>query len=241
MRRSLSVICALVVLAAQADRAEARMAPHEICDAAAARVASETDVPLSVLRAISLTETGRKKGGQMTTWPWTVNMEGVGKWFDDRDEALSYAYKNFKRGARSFDIGCFQINFKWHGEHFASIDEMFDPLANARYAARFLTALHDELGDWTKAAGAFHSRTEKYASKYRARFAKFRANLPDAPAGGPLPDTPPLLAAATPGAIVPQAPRVNNYSLLQNTPGQRAIGSLVPLGGNAQPFIAAGS
>ena len=47
-------------------------------------------------------------------------MEGKGKWFQTRDEALSYVFKHFKRGARSFDVGCFQINFKWHGQAFPS-------------------------------------------------------------------------------------------------------------------------
>ena len=33
----------------------------------------------------------------------------------------------FVDGQPSFDVGCFQLNYKWHGEHFASIDQMFEP------------------------------------------------------------------------------------------------------------------
>ncbi|MEX1661224.1 transglycosylase SLT domain-containing protein [Thioclava sp. 15-R06ZXC-3] len=145
-----------------------------ICEAAAEQVSRESGVPVSVLKAISLNETGRKRNGAFRPWPWTVNMEGAGHWFETRDAALAYVFKEFKRGARSFDVGCFQINYKWHGEHFSSIEEMFDPLANGRYAAQFLSDLYSEMGDWKKAAGAFHSRTKKYADSYSTRFSSIR-------------------------------------------------------------------
>ena len=150
-----------------------------ICNSAAAFVARESGVPIDVLRAISLTETGRNSGGEFSPWPWTVNMEGVGKWFDDLSDAQTYVDRHFRRGARSFDVGCFQINYKWHGHAFASIDAMFDPITNARYAAKFLGELYAEFGDWSKAAGAYHSRTPKYAKRYIARFDRIRARLPE--------------------------------------------------------------
>jgi hypothetical protein len=196
-----------------------------VCDTAARQVAQETNVPLSVLRSITRTETGRARGGQLQPWPWTVNMEGKGHWFETEDAARAYVFKEFRRGARSFDVGCFQINFKWHGENFRSIDQMFDPIENARYAARFLTRLHSETGDWSRAAGAFHSRTPKYAEKYRARFDNIRKSMADVP--NPMPrmasiqSTPPLIRTR------------NSFPLLQQTQARRSIGSLVPLGRSA--------
>lgn len=147
------------------------------CDRAAHQAAAETGVPLSVLRTITRTETGRNKGGTLVPWPWTVNIEGRGHWFDNEDAARAYVDTALRRGARSFDVGCFQINYKWHGGSFLSVEQMFDPLENARYAARFLRDLHAELGDWPKAAGAYHSRTPNLAHKYRARFDRIRADL----------------------------------------------------------------
>ncbi|WP_072506026.1 transglycosylase SLT domain-containing protein [Phaeobacter porticola] len=148
-----------------------------LCDLAARRAARDQGVPLDVLRAITRTETGRGGKQGLQPWPWTVNMEGAGKWFQTEDEARAYVFSHFKRGARSFDVGCFQINFKWHGQAFDSIDQMFDPLANAQYAARFLRDLHTEFGDWSQAAGAYHSRTPTYANRYTARFDRVRADL----------------------------------------------------------------
>lgn len=192
-----------------------------ICERAAQQVSTETGVPLSVLRAITLTETGRNKGGSFQPWPWTVNMEGLGKWFDNYEQAKRYVDTHYKRGARSFDVGCFQLNYRWHHQAFSSIDEMFEPLANARYAARFLSELYDEFGSWPKAAGAYHSRTPKYAKKYTARFNRIRDNL----------EAPPAVELAVVETPKPESPpaRVNRFPLLQRgTSGQMA--SLVPLG-----------
>lgn len=217
-------VLSLCLFAPFAD-ASARIAA--ICDSAAQVAATESGVPLSVLRSITRTETGRNRDGSLQPWPWTVNMEGTGKWFDTEDAARAYVFKHFKRGARSFDVGCFQINYKWHGEAFRSIDEMFDPLANARYAAQFLSRLHDETGDWSKAAGAYHSRTPIYAKKYRTRFDSIRRKME----GQPMPDAV-TLAQAAPGIIAKprREPRVNTFPLLQSGSSVGQRGSLVPLG-----------
>ena len=157
------------------------------CDTAAMRASRETGVPLSVLKAVTRVETGRVRDGRLVPWPWTVNMQGTGRWFATRAAARNYVNFNLERGARSFDIGCFQINYLWHGAAFESIDDMFDPLQNARYAATFLLGLKAELGDWSRAAGAYHSRTPVRARTYRRRFEHILASLPELPSPPPRP------------------------------------------------------
>ena len=218
-----ALAAAMAVLAGPTPATAARDPRPAMCEAAAQRAAQATGVPLSVLRAISLTETGRRHDGVAQPWPWTVNMEGKGVWFDTEDAALAYVHDHYKAGARSFDVGCFQVNYHWHGSAFASIEQMFDPAANALYAARFLSALHDETGDWSKAAGAYHSRTPKEAKGYVAQFEKYREAIAGTPAA-PAAPAPPLLAAATPAR--PERP--NLYPLLQ-AGGEMQMGSLVPL------------
>jgi hypothetical protein len=219
-----------------------------VCEQAAQMASQQSGVPVSVLKAISLNETGRKHEGEFRPWAWTVNMEGAGHWFDTRDEARAYVFKEFKRGARSFDIGCFQINYKWHHTAFSSIDEMFEPTANALYAAKFLTELYNEFGDWTKAAGAFHSRTPKHATSYAARFNKFRDKFREQDgqllrvamsAGSSLgdhsndvPEIPDIVQVAN-AQRAPDLPRVNRYPLLRTGTGT-ALGSLVPIDRTSQ-------
>ncbi|GGD22816.1 hypothetical protein GCM10011358_04180 [Sinisalibacter lacisalsi] len=189
-----------------------------------------------------LTETERPHGSDMRPWPWAVNMEGEGHWFASEAGAKGYAEEHFKRGARSFDVGCFQINYKWHHQNFASLDAMFDPVENALYAARFLATLYRETSDWGAAAGRYHSRTPEHAVPYQARFERFRARYlaEDRTA---LPD---LLANLGAGAAAPMAPdarerpqRTNSFPLLLNG-GARGMGSLVPISGgrNARSLFA---
>lgn len=194
------------------DRQHAR-----VCDDAAFSAAQETGVPLQVLLAITRTETGRTRDGVTQPWPWTVNMEGRGVWFDTRTKALTFLFDHFKTGARSFDVGCFQINYRWHGAQFASIEDMLDPFANARYAATFLKALYEESGNWNVAAGKFHSRTAVYAERYMVRFDTMLDELEPVDRYGSE-----IRAQAS------HAPRPNRFILLQAGPPS-GLASLVPL------------
>lgn len=185
-----------------------------VCEKAAVKASFETGVPVDVLRAITLTETGRTRDGVWESWPWTVNMEGTGRWFNSRSEALDYIRNHARRGSLSFDVGCFQVNYKWHGMAFRSVDHMFDPAENALYAARFLLQLFDEFGDWTSAAGAYHSRTPKFANRYKERFTRILGQL------RPLP----RVAQREP---VPD--RVNSFPFLRPVNSIASSASLVPL------------
>jgi len=212
--------------------AHAELSTNDICEQVTQIASQQSGVPIDVMRAISLTETGRTIDGTFRAWPWAVNMEGDDAWFDDRISATQYALAAYDRGARSFDVGCFQINFKWHGQHFASIEEMFDPLLNARYAARLLTELYAEKGDWIAAAGAYHSRTPEFANRYSARFQRILASLvgtaPPAPrVASDIPEIPDFVLASQELHGPAIVPRINRFPLLQSGVAG-ALGSLVP-------------
>lgn len=189
--------------------------PAGLCDAAAEQAAAESGVPLALLRAITRVETGRDHA----PWPWTLNVGGQGAWFDTAEEAVAAAEQAVADGVAQMDIGCFQLNLRWHGAHFASLSDMIDPLANARHAARFLTELHGETADWRGAAAAYHSRTPDLGEAYLTRLEAAH-------------DSDPLTAQETP------APRANGYPLL--LAGQSgAAGSIVPQGRAMIPLIGA--
>lgn len=201
----------------------------DICDQAARRAAQAQDVPLDILFAIARVETGRIVDGRFRPWPWTVNVEGKGFWFGSESEAKTYVFDVFKAGARSFDIGCFQINYRWHGKAFRSIDAMFDPDQNATYAAKLLKELYVEHGSWPRAVGAYHSRTPDLARTYVARFQTILADLGDRPAPTTRQGLDPFHRAALP--LIPVHP-----AQLSSRTG--ALGSLVPTTGSATAFIA---
>ena len=217
-------VLALSLFAAIPTASLANSATASLCDAAAVRAADRHDVPRDILLSLTRTETGRSRAGQIEPWPWAVNRAGDGRWFETRDAALSFATTSLRSGHQNFDIGCFQINFRWHKHHFTSLAAMFDPEANADYAARFVRDLHREFGSWTRAAGAFHSRTPEHSSRYLKRFGEIRAGLdPRSVAVNPARADPPrepgtaksreLFAAATPASGASLVPLPSRGSL----------------------------
>ncbi|MEP2532371.1 lytic transglycosylase domain-containing protein [Shimia sp.] len=198
----------------------ANASDDHVCDRSARSAAIEVGIPVNVLLAIARTETGRQRNGQLWPWPWTVNMEGKGVWFESKEKAREYAQKHYDNGARSFDVGCFQLNHRWHGKHFGNLNEMFDPLENARYAAEFLSRLYAEFGSWTEAASAYHSRTPEFAQKYANRFNRILASLPKSIYPN---KSQSILADLT------VDPASNSFPLLTSRSKPNLLGSLVPI------------
>lgn len=187
------------------------------CDIAAVRAADKTGVPRDVLLAISRVETGRTVAGRYIPWPWTTNQGGNGAWFTTADAAVEHATQVVASGQTNIDIGCFQINYRWHGGKFPSVESMFDPEANALYAARYLQELFAQEGAWEGAIGAYHSRKEKAAAGYLKKVT--------AVMGDRLPDTG-IDTVSTPTMAQDPPSRENRYPLLRAGSG-RMPGSLV--------------
>ena len=165
------------------------LAAAEDCARLAAQAGAEAGLPEGLLPAISLVESGRGTGrGGIAPWPWTLNQGGKGMYFDTREEALAYLKQAVAEGVTNIDVGCMQLNWKWHSAGFASPEDMIDPARNTRYAARFMVELYNRLGSWDVAAAAYHSTTpergQRYLQKVLAARDSFRAQpaLPgDAP------------------------------------------------------------
>jgi Transglycosylase SLT domain len=197
--------------------------PSELCLAGASEASEQTGVPRDVLVAIALVESGQARKGEQLPWPWTVNQGGNGQWFATKADAAGQAQSALDLGATNVDLGCFQLNYRWHATNFASLDDMLDPEQNALYAAAFLARLYSETGSWSDAAAAYHSRTPDNAERYRAKF--------DA-----------TLAALEGGSVrVAEAElveRSNRFPLLQQG-GSGALGSLVPASNATSRLIGA--
>jgi len=144
-------------------------AETDLCDQAARIAAAEHSVPLAILQAITRVETAQGKTGDLRPWPWAINIAGQGSWPATRHQAETMVRRAIAQGKSSIDIGCFQLNLRWHGDAFPDLTRMFDPLGNARHAARFLAQLHRQSGDWRLATGRYHSTTPALAETYLTR------------------------------------------------------------------------
>ncbi|MGG5818979.1 transglycosylase SLT domain-containing protein [Falsiroseomonas sp. HW251] len=142
-----------------------------LCRGAIQAAEREARLPPHLLMAIGRIESGRRDPvtGSFHPWPWTINVEGRGYFFASKAEAIAAVQAFWAGGARSIDVGCMQINLRHHPNAFPTLDAAFDPITNARYAARFLTELYAPRNDWSRAASAYHSATAEYAEPYRQR------------------------------------------------------------------------
>lgn len=153
------------------------------CIAAIRQAEKAYGIPADLLLAIGLQEAGIGHRGSMTVWPWSLNVEGRGYRFDTRDEAEAFLMDALEQGRQSIDVGCLQINLRWHPGAFPSPAAGFDPARNAEYAARYLRGLFDETGDWLEAAGRYHSATQELKDTYQAGVEAHLARLDGNAAG----------------------------------------------------------
>ncbi len=196
--------------------AKASSEANDSCARAAQFAAHEIGVPNTVMLAIAKTETGREVDGVIQPWPWAINVAGKGSWLATEADLLEQALSLISKGERRFDVGCFQLNYHWHSEGFDSLDEMISPRGNALYAAKFLKSLYSEFGDWSDAAGAYHSRTATLAKSYKTKFLRHYQE----------PSEPEKVALSAQAST--RKPRENHYPLLVAKPATSRLGSLVP-------------
>lgn len=128
-------------------------------------------IPQGLLAAISLVESGRGvgPGGSVVAWPWTINAGGQGQYFNTKQEAIDATRQLIDDGLRSIDIGCMQINLRYHPDAFASLEHAFDPARNVAYGASYLRQLHRLQGSWPKAVERYHSSDDGRRAEYREK------------------------------------------------------------------------
>jgi hypothetical protein len=142
-----------------------------LCRAAVAAAERNYGIPPHLLAAITRVESGRRDPvtGDWHPWPWTLDVEGEGAFYDTKAQAVAAVRAAQARGVQSIDVGCAQINLFHHPNAFASLDIALDPQANANYAGQFLKELHGQYGDWNKAAAAYHSATPEIGAEYQRK------------------------------------------------------------------------
>jgi hypothetical protein len=145
--------------------------PGDACRQAIAAAAQAHAVPGPLLAAIGRVESGRRdpRMGAWLPWPWTVDADGQGAFYDTKAQAIAAVRALQAGGARSIDVGCMQVSLLHHPDAFASLDQAFDPAANANYAAGFLRRLYAQTNDWDEAAAQYHSATPALAAEYKRK------------------------------------------------------------------------
>jgi soluble lytic murein transglycosylase-like protein len=143
-----------------------------LCEAVAARAGAEAGLPPGLMPAIARVESGKGTSAGRRAWPWTLNQGGKGSYHPSREAALTHLEGILATGTRNVDLGCMQLNWRWHGDAFPDAATMIDPVANTRYAAGFLRDLHARHGSWSLAIAHYHSNDPARGKAYAAKVAQ---------------------------------------------------------------------
>ncbi len=233
MRVVLGIIAALFTLgtAARAVPLPTSIPPESaLCRSAILLAERATRVPDRLLNAIATVESGRRDpiSGMVYPWPWVINVEGVGHFYDTKADAVA-AVRGFQgQGSRSIDVGCMQVNLMYHPDAFTSLEQAFDPVANAAYAARFLNQLFAQTNAWPRAVAAYHSWTPELGADY-ARRVLTAWGVPQPP--------PAALDAEAIGALAQATPPSRTYA----APAGGRVAVMMPAGSNGIRVVTLGS
>lgn len=123
------------------------------------------DLKLSGKRHYGLTKESalgliRKHKGEIL-----LRAAGISKKFNTKEKAVSFVQQMKDLGLENIDVGVMQVNLKYHGQAFASLDEAFDPYTNIDYAVSYLMK-HRQTRDWWASVGRYHSGTGLHAKRY---------------------------------------------------------------------------
>lgn len=168
------------------------------CEALAETAAAALGLPSGLMAAVARVESGRAAAdGTRRAWPWTLNAGGEGSFHPTAAAALDRLAGLLADGRTNVDLGCMQLNWRWHGNAFPDAATMLDPVANTQYAAGFLHRLFAETGDWETAVALYHSRDPGRGEAYARRVAAERGRPGTAaPAEGE------AVTAPAPGPVV---------------------------------------
>ncbi len=159
---------------------EQRAAPevYQLCQVAVDKAEKEYQIKENLLQTIASVESGRynSAAGKRVAWPWTVHANGKGRYYQTKAEAVAAVQALQSRGVTNIDVGCMQVNLKYHGQAFKSLDEALDPEKNAAYSAQFLQKLYQRnRQDWKKTAMHYHSKNWRKGVNYKNRLEKHYA------------------------------------------------------------------
>jgi hypothetical protein len=140
-----------------------------VCRQAIAAAERAHGLPPHLLAAIARVESGRRDdpSGTFNPWPWTIDMDGQGTFYDNKAQAVAAALAMRPRATKSLDVGCMQISLTFHPDAFPDMNQAFDPAANADYGARYLADLFAKTNAWPKAVELYHSATLEIGQQYR--------------------------------------------------------------------------
>lgn len=121
------------------------------------------NIPTGLLKAVSKIESEYN--------PLALNDGLKTHKFKTKEEVIDRISYLIQVGKTNFDVGCMQINYRWHSKNFTSPEEMLDVTWNVRYAASLIAGLYKDHGSWQAAIRHYHSYEPKFYKIYSKKIA----------------------------------------------------------------------
>lgn len=150
----------------------------DVCSMAVDKAEKQYNIKPELLQTIASVESGRwdERYGRRIAWPWTIQVGGKGYYYKSKAEAVKAVKALYAEGITNIDVGCMQINMKYHRQAFKSVEDALDPEKNAAYSAKFLYDLYKRNGqNWQKTAMQYHSKNYSKGMIYKSRLEKHYA------------------------------------------------------------------
>ena len=171
--RCFAALAALWPAIADAERVSAPISARDaaICAQEIGAEESARRLPRELLHAIGIAESGRWDGARRArfAWPWTVTAEGRGRFFATKSAAIAHVRALRARAIANIDVGCMQVNLKYHPAAFASLERAFDPAINVAYAAGLLASHRNATRSWARAVSHYHTTDWRRGRAYWKR------------------------------------------------------------------------
>jgi hypothetical protein len=169
----IKIITVFAVFSTSAFAYNKQLDPQFLCLVASNYYEKKYSIPEGLLKSISIVESGRwnKEHKLALAWPWSINIDGEGKYFNSYEEAANFLRRAIKK-SNNLDIGCHQVNWRNHGQYFDKPEDLLNPQKNAAYAAYFLVQKFQKVKDWNKAIAHYHSQVPIFGSEYLKKFHK---------------------------------------------------------------------
>lgn len=144
-----------------------------LCTVNIAEAERARGIPDGLLQAISITESGFN--GQ--PYPWALNLGGRVVYASTLDAAKKILGDRSAKGRKNLYAGCMQLSVKYHGGAFASLGDLLQPRGNVGYAAKYLAAHFEDLGDWEAAVRRYHGGKPRQSTAYFCRVWRTLADI----------------------------------------------------------------
>ena len=138
--------------------------------------AVRNNIPIVYFYALAAKESSAKfKDGSRKPWAFTINHKGESFYFKNKKGMMSKANSLLSDGNNVFDVGWFQVNWRWHKGRVKSIAHLAEPTINAQVAADIYLEQYRKYKDWNVAAGRYHNpnNNKGYADIYEKSFREY--------------------------------------------------------------------